>query len=78
MDLEGYGLRTLHKTRVSQPGSYKAVPISRVSVSWEEPYFVGSTPKRPHKHKDPKNMISGSPLVLGLGTRMKDSYVYAY
>ena len=28
-------------------------------------------PKRPHKQKDPTNsMMSGSPLILGLGTRM--------
>ena len=29
-------------------------------------------PKRPRKHKDPKNMVSGIPPVLGLGARLRD------
>ena len=34
-------------------------------------------PKRPHEHKDPiQTTIFGIPLIVGLGTRMWDLYVY--
>ena len=42
----------------------------------QNPSFIKKGPKRPHKHKDATNHDFWYPLVLGLGTRMSDPYVY--